>query len=114
MAGFALHIWLLPGFLFVRHVRVAGLARLVAGKLRRVLCNLADGRSAIVPILAEAFGDHVVAHHQKDQKGEDKEPREPEKMPCILEDTHPTLSKTPLPGASAHQSRCDLKHSSQV
>jgi hypothetical protein len=42
-----------------------------------------------------------VAHHQKDQKGENKEPRKPEKMPCILENTHQTLSTKPLPGASA-------------
>jgi hypothetical protein len=34
-----------------------------------------------------------MAHDQKDQKGEDKEPRKPEKMPCILEDAHSTLTK---------------------
>jgi hypothetical protein len=34
-----------------------------------------------------------MSHHQKDQKGEDEKPRKPEKMPCILEDAHPTLSK---------------------
>jgi hypothetical protein len=42
-----------------------------------------------------------MAHHQKHQKGENKQPRKPEKMPCILEDTHQDLSRKTVPGCSA-------------
>jgi hypothetical protein len=55
-----------------------------------------------------------VAHHQKDQEGEDEKPRKPEKMPCILECTHQILSITPLPGACAAPSQCDWEHILQV
>jgi hypothetical protein len=44
-----------------------------------------------------------VAHHQKDQEGEDEKSRKPEKMPCILECTHQILSITPLPGLARLQ-----------
>ena len=114
VAGFAVHMRVLAGLLLVRHIRVAGLARLVPGKLRRVSRNFADCRPAIVPVLPKALGDHEVAHHQKHEKGEDEQPRKPEKMSCILEDTHETLSTTPLPGGSANLRQCDLKHSSRI
>jgi hypothetical protein len=96
--------------LLVSHIRVAGLAALVAGKLYRTRGYFADRRPAIVSILAKALGHNEVAHHQKHQKSEDKQPRKPEKMPCILEDAHPTLSITPLPVTSASLFRCDLEH----
>ena len=96
VAGLAVHVRMLAGIFLLRHIRMAGLARLVAGELHRPRRNLADGRPAIVPILAKALGHNKVAHHQKDQKGEHKEPRKPEKMPCILENAHQTFSTTTL------------------
>jgi hypothetical protein len=60
--------------------------------------------------LPKGFGDNIVAHHKKHQKGEDEEPRKPEQMPRILEDIHQDLSTTALPGSSANLSQCDLKH----
>jgi hypothetical protein len=42
-----------------------------------------------------------MAYYQKHQKGENEKPRKPEKMPCILVDTHQDLSTTTLPGGSA-------------
>src|ERR1035437_2311946 len=112
VAGFAVHMRMLAVLLLVRHIRVAGFARVVPRKLRRVSGNLAHRGSAIVPILSKGLGDYVVAYHQKHQKGEDEKPRKPEKMPCILEDTHQALSITPLPGGSANLFQCDLEHSS--
>jgi hypothetical protein len=66
------------GLLHVQNVGVAGFTAIVAGIFHRMGGNLADGRPTIVPILAKAFGDNVLAYHQKHQKGEDKEPRKPE------------------------------------
>ena len=100
VAGLAVHMRVLAVLLYVQHVRVAALAGLVPGKFHRMRGNFADGRPAIVPILSKAFGHNVVACHQKHQEGEDKEPRKPEKMSCILKDTHQALSITPLPGGS--------------
>ena len=74
--------------LHVKYVHVAALASLVAGELDRVGGDFTDGRTAIMPILAKALRHNKVAHHQKHQKGEDKESCKPEKMSCILEKTH--------------------------
>jgi hypothetical protein len=70
----------------------------MSGKLHRPRSNFVDGRPAIVPILPKAFGHNVMAHHKKNQEGEDKQPRKPEKMPRILESTHQALSITTSPG----------------
>jgi hypothetical protein len=73
----------------IGNIRVAALARLVPGKLHRVLSNFADRRSAIMSILPEGLWNHVAAHHKKHQESDYKEPRKPEKMSCIL---HEALS----------------------
>ena len=111
VAGLAVHVRMLAGLLLVRHIRVAGSRRSRGRQTSPGARNFADGRPAIVPILAKALGHNVVAHHQKHQEGEDKEPRKPEKMPCILENTHQTLSTTPLQGDSGSLCLCDLEHS---
>jgi hypothetical protein len=41
-----------------------------------------------MPILPNGLRDNEVAHHQKHQKGEDKESRKSKKMSYILENTH--------------------------
>jgi hypothetical protein len=88
----------LADLLLIRHIRVACLASLMSGKLHRPRSDFIDGSPAIVPILPKAFGYNVMAHHQKNQEGEDEEPRKPEKMPCIFENTHQALSITTSPG----------------
>jgi hypothetical protein len=89
VARLAIHVRVRAFGLGIGNIRVAALARLVPGKLHRVLGNLANRRPAIVPVLPEGFWNHVGAHHQKHQEGDHKEPRKPEKMSCIL---HETLS----------------------
>jgi hypothetical protein len=100
VAGFAVHMRMFAGLLYVGDVRVASLARVVASELDGMRGDFADGGSTIVPILPKALGDNEMAHHQKHQKGENEKPRKPEKMPCILEDTHQDLSTTNVPGGS--------------
>jgi hypothetical protein len=82
----------------------------MTGKLCRVSRNFAHCGPTIVPILPKAFGHNIMTHHQKDQESEDKQPRKPEKMPCILKDAHSILSKTPLSGDRANPSQSDLDH----
>jgi hypothetical protein len=88
MTGLAVDVGMLAGLLFVSHVGVTGLTRVMPGELCRVSGNLAHRSSAVVPILPKAFGDNVVARHQKYQESEDKQPRKPEKMSCFLENAH--------------------------
>src|SRR5690348_10173708 len=66
MAGFAVHMRVLAFVLHIEHVAVASLASLVAGKLHRSSGNLADDGAAIVPVLSEALGNHVMANNKKD------------------------------------------------
>jgi hypothetical protein len=100
--------------LYVRHVRVAAFAGVVAGESDRMSGNLADGGSAVVTILSKCLGDNEVTHYQKHQKGEDEEPRKPEKMPRILEDAHQDLSTTITLEGSANLFECDLEHFSHT
>jgi hypothetical protein len=110
VAGFAVYMRVFAAVLYLRHVCMACLAGVVPGKSDRMSGNFADGVAAVVPILPKALGDNVVAHHEKHQKGEDEEPRKPEKMACIFEDAHRDLFTTAVLGGSADLSRCDLGH----
>jgi hypothetical protein len=78
---------------YVHYIRVAALASLMTRELDGVGGYFTNGGAAIVPVLAKALGDNEVAHHQKHQECEDKEPRKTEKMSSILQRTHPD----PLP-----------------
>jgi len=88
MASFAVHVRMFAAVLLFRYVGVAGLASFVAGKLDRTRRDFADGIPAVVPILPEAFGHLKSAYHQKGQKGKNEKSGKPEKMSCMLEDTH--------------------------
>src|ERR1035438_4769518 len=92
VAGFAVHVRFLAFFLRVKYVDVAGFASLMAGKMNCTRGDLAGRSSAIVAVLPKAFGDNVAANHPKQNKGEDKKPRESKKMSCILQDAHPAQS----------------------
>jgi hypothetical protein len=78
VAGLAVYVRVLAGFLGVRDIGVAGLACLMAGKLCGVSGDVTERGPAVVAILPESFGDNVVAHHEKRQECEDEEPRKPE------------------------------------
>jgi hypothetical protein len=92
MTGLAIYMRMFALRLHIQNISMAGLAGLMAGKPDRTGCDLANGGSAIVPILAKAFRDNVVADHQEDEKCQDKEPGKSEKMSCILEGAHEALS----------------------
>jgi hypothetical protein len=94
MAGFAIHVRVLALALLVGNIRMAGFAGLVSGKLCRVRRNFTDGGGPIVTVLPKARWDHEVADHQEHDECEDKKPRKPEQMACILENTHRDLSTT--------------------
>ena len=88
VARFAVHVRMRALGFGIGNIRVAGFARLVPGKLHRMLGNLAHRRSAIMPILPEGLWNHIAAHYQKHQEGDYEEPRKPEKMSCILQTAH--------------------------
>src|SRR6266702_6291176 len=88
VTGFAIDVGVLAGLLHLQDVRVASLAGLVAGKMDRACGNLADGGSAVVAVLAEAFRHDEVPDRQEDREGHDKQKRKPQQMPCILEQLH--------------------------
>jgi hypothetical protein len=48
-------------------------------------------------VLPKGFGDHESANAPKDQEGEDKEPCEPEEVPCILKKFHEAVSEKEAP-----------------
>jgi hypothetical protein len=72
MAGFTVYVGMFALRLHVQNIGVTGFAGLVAGKFDGMRSNFADGGAAIVPILAKASGNNIVARHQKHQKGQDK------------------------------------------
>lgn len=78
MARLAVHVRVLAFALHIEYVAVAGLARLVTGKLHGTRGYLTDRIAAIVAVLSEAFRNHVTSDYKKDNEGEDEEPRESE------------------------------------
>jgi hypothetical protein len=88
MTGLAVHVRMHPRRLRSHDVRVAVRAGLMAGKMQRAGSYLANGRRAIVPIFTKGLGNYKAAHHQKDQKNDDEEPRKPEQMFYILKPIH--------------------------
>jgi hypothetical protein len=64
--------------LHIKHIGVARLAGLMAGKLYRAGCNLTDCIAAIVPVLPEAVRNHVMSNDKKNDEGENEESRESE------------------------------------
>ncbi len=88
VAGLAIHVRVLALGFHVQNIGVAGLARLVAGKLHRSSGNLTNRFAAIVSILPEALGNNVTSNNEKDNKGKNKQPRKSEEMPRILESAH--------------------------
>lgn len=97
VAGLAVYVRVLSVLLLVLHIRVTCFTCVVAGELCGTGCDFADGGSAVVSVLSEAFGDDEVSHHQKYHEGEDKESRKSKKMPSILDDIdQPPTSIPPL------------------
>ena len=92
MAGLAIHMRVLAGFLHIQHVRMAVFARLMPGKLHRTRRDFSNSIAAIVAVLPETTRYHVSPDHKEHNEGENEESRETEKMPGIPEDAHPALS----------------------
>ena len=74
MAGLAVQMRVLAGFLYVLHVGVTSLTSFVPGVVWRVSRNLINGRRTVMPILLETLGNHKAAHSPEDQERDDKEP----------------------------------------
>jgi len=63
---------------------MAALAGLMTGKSHRMSGHIANRCSTIVPILAKGLWHNIMAHHQKHQKSEHKQPRKVEEMSSFL------------------------------
>ena len=94
VAGLAVHVRVLALALGVGDVGVAVFAGLVAGKLHRRAPQFRRWpRRDSARTARSSWALRNAAHHQKDKKGEDKEPRKSEKMPCILKKFHQAVSE---------------------
>lgn len=78
VAGFAVDVDVLAGLLGVEDIRVTGLARLVAGIVDRLGCDLGYGSATIVAVLSEGLGHNKVADYKEHRKGGDEQESEPE------------------------------------
>ena len=72
MAGFAVDVGVFALRFHIQNVGVTGFAGLMSGKFDGMRGDLADSGAAIVPVLAKALWNDVVARHQEHQEGEDK------------------------------------------
>jgi hypothetical protein len=72
MAGLAVDVRVFTSLLFIGLIGVASLARVVAGKLHRLGCNLTYCCPAIVPILSKRFWNDPMTDNQKHKKREDE------------------------------------------
>ena len=88
VAGLAVHMCVLAVALHIQDIGMARLAGLMTGELHRSRSNFTDSGATVVPILAKAWWNHEVSNNKKDDKGENEQSRESEKMPGILECTH--------------------------
>lgn len=88
VTGLAVYMRVLPFAFGIGYIAVAGFAGFVAGELYRMSGDVCDGVAAVVAVLTEAFGNDIASDDEKDDEGQNKEPREAEQMPCILKDVH--------------------------
>ena len=84
VTGFAVHVRVLAGLLYVQNVGVAGLAGLVAGELDRARCDLGDGGAAVVSVLSEARGTTKSRTTRKRRKARTKSPANRKRCPASL------------------------------
>jgi hypothetical protein len=92
MAGLTVDACMDAGLLHLSNVGMARFASLLARKVDRTGGNLNNGGSAVVAIFSEALWYNEVTDHQKYHEANDKQKSKPEKMPRILEVTHPAIS----------------------
>jgi hypothetical protein len=62
VAGFAVHMRVFAVLFHIKHVCVAGFARLVPRKMNRAGSNVTDSVATVVAVLSKAFGDDVSAN----------------------------------------------------
>ena len=74
VAGLAVHIGVLAGFLGIEHVGVAGITRIMAGEVHGARGDFIDGGSAVVAVLAEALGYDVAAYDPERRKATTNRP----------------------------------------
>jgi hypothetical protein len=98
VARFAVHMRVLAGAFLVEDVRMAGFAGLMAGKFNWPGRDFGYGTSAVMAVLSKAFRDQKTPDSQEYQDPEYEHPGQAEKMSCILEDIHGTMSVTTQPG----------------
>jgi len=72
----------------IENVGVAALANLMSGISNRKCCNLGDGLAAIVAVLTKAAWHKESAYHQKQDKPDHEDGRQPEEMLRIFEILH--------------------------
>ena len=69
VAGLAVYMRVLAYLLCICLIGMAGLARLMSGKMNGLGSDFADGIAAVVSVLPKALRNYVPAYEQKDEKG---------------------------------------------
>jgi hypothetical protein len=109
VARFAIHMRVLAGGFLVEDIRMAGLAGLMARELNGPGRDFGHGTSPVVAVLSKTFRDQETPDDEECQEAEHEDPSQAEKMSCILEDIHGTMSATTHPGtASLKRAETDL------
>lgn len=93
VASFAVHMNVFAMVLGIGDIGVAFFARLVARKFHLPGGDVVNGRSAIVAVLTERFGNYESANAQKHKESQYKESREPEEVPSIFKKIHQAVSE---------------------
>jgi hypothetical protein len=88
VAGFAIHVRMLPLHFLSEDVYVAGFAVLVAGKIHRPGGDFGYCSPAIVPVLSETFGNQKPADTQEQEDTDKENPGQSKEMSCVLEGIH--------------------------
>ena len=83
MAGLASHHYMFALLLHIHHVGVTGLASLVAGKGNRPGGCLADGGTAVVPVLPKTARHERGSQDHKCDHSNYHDGREPDKVFCV-------------------------------